>query len=77
MTSAPPKRYIAEKRMHEALRLIHQKELALSRIAEDVGYKDFSTFYRNFYKTTGKSPSAYREGFVESNTDSARKRFQP
>ena len=36
-------------------------ELSFSEIADIVGYDDFSTFYRNFVKVTGLSPSAYRE----------------
>lgn len=55
-----PKRYLTEKRMHEALKLIHGSDLSLNRIAEEVGYQDFSTFYRGFTKMTGCSPSQYR-----------------
>lgn len=55
-----PKQFITEKRLQEALRLIHHTDYSLNKIAEQVGYNDFSTFYRNFYRMTGKNPSDYR-----------------
>lgn len=55
-----PKQYIKEKRFHEALRLMHDTDMPLHAIAEKVGYMEFSTFYRNFYRMTGQSPSDYR-----------------
>jgi len=38
------------------------EEMPLREIATLVGYEDFSTFYRNFKKQTGKSPAEYRNG---------------
>ncbi len=55
-----PKQYITEKRIHEALRLIRDTALPFNRIAEEVGYNDFSTFFRNFCRIAGQSPSDYR-----------------
>lgn len=55
-----PKQYIKEKRFHEALRLMHDTDMPLHVIAEKVGYVEFSTFYRNFHRITGMSPSEYR-----------------
>lgn len=34
--------------------------IPLNKIAEEVGYNDFSTFYRNFCKMMEKPPSEYR-----------------
>ena len=55
-----PKQYITEKRMHEALRLIRDTEKPFHQIAEEVGYNDFSTFFRNFHRMSSQSPSEYR-----------------
>ncbi len=77
IAGVPPKRYITEKRMHEALKLIHGGELPLGRIAEDVGYQDFSTFYRSFHKMTGVSPSAYKASLLGDSDPNDRRRFQP
>lgn len=55
-----PKQYITEKRMHEALRLIRDTDMPFVKIADEVGYSDFSTFFRNFCKMTNASPSDYR-----------------
>ncbi len=60
-TGISPKRYITEKRIHEAIRLIEQGGLALNQVAEQVGYTDFSTFYRNFTRIMRQSPSEYQE----------------
>ena len=57
----PLKRYITQKRIGQAALLADTTELSFSEIADIVGYDDFSTFYRNFVKVTGLSPSVYRE----------------
>ena len=36
-------------------------ELRLGQIATLVGFEDTSSFYRNFLKITGMSPSQYRK----------------
>lgn len=54
-------KYIAKKRIAEAQRLIcAHPELQLGQIAAAVGYCDLSTFYRNFLRICGVSPSQYR-----------------
>ncbi len=58
----PLKKYVASKRVVEAQILIRSHpEWSLERIAGEVGYEEASTFYRNFLKITGVSPSAYRK----------------
>lgn len=64
-TGTTPKQYITEKRMREALRLIKDTDMPYSRIAEDVGYNDFSTFFRNFCRMTNRSPTEYRAQMEE------------
>lgn len=61
-TGLPVHKYIAQKRIEKAQLLIRtHPELCLSQIAGQSGYDDDSTFYRNFLKITGTTPSAYRE----------------
>ena len=61
-TGLPLRRYIAQKRILEAQRLIRSHpNLPLNQIALEVGYEDFSTFYRNFLRVAGVSPSKYRD----------------
>ena len=55
------RRYIAQKRIAQAQMLIRsQPDLPLAQIASEVGYEDTSTFYRNFLRIAGVSPSQYR-----------------
>lgn len=58
----PLQKYIAQKRITEAQVLIRaHPEMSLAQISMDVGYDDSSTFYRNFVRISGVSPSKYRE----------------
>ena len=60
----PLRKYIAQKRIKEAQMLMRAyPERSVSTIANEVGYQDDSTFYRNFLQITGLSPSKYRESF--------------
>lgn len=53
--------YIAQKRVSQAQLLIRSNtDMSISEIATSVGYWDDSTFYRNFLKMCGVSPSEYR-----------------
>ncbi len=55
------KQYLTRKRILEAEALMRSRpELTLSEIASMVGYNDTSTFYRNFIRVAGVSPSEYR-----------------
>ncbi len=61
-TGLSVRRYIAQKRILEAQMLIRSHpELSLGQIAAEVGYEDTTTFYRNFLRVAGVSPSKYRE----------------
>lgn len=56
------KQYISRKRVLEAEALIRSRpELSLSEVAMMVGYEETSTFYRNFVRIAGVSPSKYKE----------------
>lgn len=62
-TGMPLQKYIAQKRIKEAQILMRtHPEKSISRIATEIGYQDDSTFYRNFLRITGVSPSKYRAG---------------
>lgn len=70
-------KYVAHKRIKEAQILIRScPEKSISQIATEVGYHDDSTFYRNFLRITGVSPSQYKSGFGHRN-GSAKKDRQP
>lgn len=61
-------KYVAQKRIKEAQILIRScPEKSISQIAAEVGYQDDSTFYRNFMRITGVSPSRYRNNFHNCN----------
>lgn len=69
-TGLPIHKYITQKRIEKAQILVRtHPELTMSHIATQVGYEDDSTFYRNFLKNIGMSPSAYRELCHRKNTD--------
>ena len=56
------KQYISRKRILEAEALIRScPELSLGEVADMVGYDEASTFYRNFVRIAGVSPSKYKE----------------
>ena len=61
LSGLPLRQYIAQKRIAEAQILIRsQRDLTLSQVAASVGYLDDTTFYRNFLKIVGVTPSQYR-----------------
>lgn len=61
----PFKQYLNRKRISNAVILCAVDSLTLQEICGMCGFSDFSTFYRNFIKYTGISPSIYREKHVK------------
>ena len=60
-TGMPLHQYIAHKRIKEAQVLIRSHpDRPITQIAAEVGYNDDTTFYRNFLRITGITPSKYR-----------------
>jgi len=51
--------YIIEKRISRARHLMYEN-LEIMQIAEQVGYRNYSNFYKAFKKATGTSPEEYR-----------------
>jgi len=59
-TGTSLKKYITNKRIEYASTLVASSELPMHEISRMAGYDDFSTFYRNFKKVTGSTPTEYR-----------------
>ena len=57
----PPGRYLTEWRMNLATRLLHDRALGLSEIAERVGYTSEFAFSRAFKRHIGVAPSVWRK----------------
>ena len=51
---------IVRQRMNCALSFITESDMALSDIAQRVGYNSYSAFYKAFKKYYGATPESYR-----------------
>ena len=61
ITGIPFKHYLNRKRISQAQALVRlDNSLSFQEISKMVGYDDFSTFFRNFVKIAGVSPSQYK-----------------
>jgi len=58
--------FVNRLRVEYAIQLMADPELNLLDIAEQSGFISISTFYRNFTKVKGVSPSQFRKGMVKS-----------
>lgn len=56
----PPLRYLAERRMARAARLLAEGDASLASIAAEVGYDSEFAFSRAFKRHMGEPPSVYR-----------------
>lgn len=63
LVGMPPHRYVIERRMIQARKLLAQTAMNISEIAYEVGFADPLYFSRQFRKTTGISASMYRKYF--------------
>jgi len=61
----PFKQYLSQKRIEQAISLLKDESLSFQEISDMVGYKDYSTFFRNFYKIVGISPKQYRSNKLD------------
>lgn len=59
-TGMTPKHYIMSKRMEYAEMLLSTTEFSINEVSIMVGYRYFSTFYRNFTRYFGLTPSEFR-----------------
>lgn len=55
-TGMPVRQYITQRRIQQSLRLLREG-MSIADAAVAVGFQDFSTYYRNFVKCMGVSPS--------------------
>lgn len=53
-------KYLTQLRIEKAKELLHQTELSLSDICDQIGYNDYFYFLKTFKKYEGMSPSKYR-----------------
>ncbi|QJD86130.1 helix-turn-helix domain-containing protein [Cohnella herbarum] len=53
--------FVTRERMRRAMELLSQSPMKISEIARHVGYEDVKYFSQLFKKTSGKTPSEYRE----------------
>ena len=53
--------YLAQARMTQAKKLLAQRDLSITDVAQMVGYDDYAYFSRVFKRMEGKSPRVYRE----------------
>jgi len=58
----PFSEYITARRIQRAKELLADESLSIAQVAEQTGYNDYFYFTRVFKKTTGLSPSKYRNG---------------
>jgi AraC-like DNA-binding protein len=56
----PPHRYLTERRIEQAGRLLRTSELPITAIGVDVGFSSGQHFARVFRQVTGRTPSTYR-----------------
>ena len=53
--------FVNRLRVEDSRKLLRRKDLTMEEISDMAGYTNVSTFYRNFTKVTGMSPSKFRE----------------
>jgi len=53
--------YLAQTRIAQAKKLLGQKDMSITDVAQMVGYDDYAYFSRVFKRLEGRSPRAYRE----------------
>ncbi len=66
-TGITPHRYVLQRRMEQAKRLLEQRSGHLVDVAHQVGFTDQSQFTRVFHKIVGKTPSEYRKKLPKSS----------
>lgn len=65
LMNTTPMKYVRTRRCQLAQELLASIDLPISRIAELVGYEDQYIFSRAFKTTTGVSPSAARQHYLD------------
>lgn len=60
-----PARYIKNRKLEHAAKLLHATSLNISAIAYDCGFNDLSNFSNSFREKYGLTPSAYRKAQIK------------
>ncbi len=60
-TGMPPHRYVIERRIEAARKMLLSKRSTLAEIALDTGFGSQANFSRTFRKSTGMTPGQYRD----------------
>jgi AraC family transcriptional regulator len=60
-TGLPPHRYVIERRIHAAQKMLSSKRSSMAAVALDTGFGSQASFARTFRKITGVTPRQYRE----------------
>ena len=62
-TGMSPHVFVVRLRVEEAKRLLRSRRGSIAEVAEKCGFRDGSQFATAFRKSTGQSPSSYRDAF--------------
>jgi len=54
-----PQKWIKEKRLEKAIRILEQQEISVTELAYEVGYENISYFIKEFKNKVGQSPKQY------------------
>lgn len=65
LSGMPLKQFILKSKIDEANYLLTDTNLSIGEIAVKLGYTDAHNFARTYKKSTGLSPSAYREAYAK------------
>ncbi|MEM6631144.1 MAG: AraC family transcriptional regulator [Bacteroidota bacterium] len=57
-----PQRWIKEKRMEKAMKVLRNREMSVTELAYEVGYENISYFIKEFKQKYGQSPKQYMLG---------------
>jgi AraC family transcriptional regulator len=60
-TGLPPHRYLVERRIRAAQKMLLSDQASMTEVALDTGFGSQASFTRAFRKVTGTTPSQYRE----------------
>jgi AraC-like DNA-binding protein len=60
-----PLEYLTAWRVHRAVRLLQQRNVSISEVAERVGYESVAAFSRIFKRETGLAPGAFRRTLLD------------
>ncbi|REJ83380.1 MAG: AraC family transcriptional regulator [Acidobacteria bacterium] len=55
-------RWLNALRISRSISFLRNREMSISEVAEQVGYRDLRTFERNFKRFLGCTPSSFRRG---------------